>query len=49
MVTLPVGDLDRAEKNEMKFAPVVRRIEFALCEGDKIRVLGTFSDRMPHG
>jgi len=35
------------ERNE--FAPVVRGVEFALFEGDKIRVLETFSDRIPHG
>src|SRR5713101_7641708 len=38
MVTLTVGTwIVREERNE--FAPVVRGVEFALCEGDKIRVL----------
>jgi len=35
------------ERDEL--APVERGGEFALFEGGKIRVLGTFSDRKPHG
>src|SRR5258708_2592599 len=48
MVTLTVGTwIARRRTNEL--APVERGVEFAMCEGDKIRVLGTFSDRKPHG
>ncbi len=48
MVTLTVGTWLRGEERN-EFAPVVRGVECALFEGDKIRVLETFSDRIPHG
>jgi hypothetical protein len=41
------GDLDAAEKNGMS-SHLLCGLEFALFEGDTLRVLGTFSDQKPH-